>query len=186
MEWITTLGIAVGLAMDAFAVSVSCGLSIKRHALRNAINAGIAFGLFQAGMAYLGWLAGLFFREYIQAYNHWVAFGLLTLIGGKMIIEAFKQDGKPIVLTGIAMLITLSIATSIDALAAGLSFSTLNVDIILPVIIIGVTALIFSFGGVFLGRAVRHTMNLGKKFDMVGGIILIVIGLKILLEHTIA
>lgn len=184
MEWVTTLGIAVGLAMDAFAVSVSCGLSIKRHALKNAVNAGIAFGLFQAGMTYFGWLGGLFFRDYIQSYNHWVAFGLLTLIGGKMIIEAFRQDGKPIVLTGIAMLITLSVATSIDALAAGLSFSTLNTDIILPVIIIGITALIFSFGGVFLGRAVRNTINLGKRFDIIGGIILIVMGVKILLEHT--
>ncbi len=185
MEWITTIGIAIGLAMDAFAVSISCGLCIKRNILRNALNAGITFGIFQAGMTYLGWLAGFFFKDYIQAYNHWVAFGLLTFIGIRMIIEAFKEDGKPIVLTGIVMLMTLAVATSIDALAAGLSFSTLNTDIVFATIVIGVTALIFSFGGVFLGKAVGNTVNLGKRFDIVGGLILIIMGVKILLEHTI-
>lgn len=183
MEWITTIGIAVGLAMDAFAVSISCGLSIKRNVLRNAVNAGIAFGIFQAGMTYLGWLAGLFFRDYIQAYNHWVAFGLLTIIGIKMIFEAFKEDGKPIILTGIVMLMTLAVATSIDALAAGLSFSTLNTNIVPAIITIGITALIFSFGGVFLGKAVRNTVKLGRRFDVIGGIILIAMAVKILVEH---
>jgi len=185
MEWITTLGIAIGLAMDAFAVSISCGLSIKRNVLKNAVNAGITFGIFQAGMTYLGWLAGFFFRDYIQAYNHWVAFGLLLFIGVKMILEAFKEDGKPIVLTGIVMLMTLAVATSIDALAAGLSFSTLNTNIVFPTIVIGITALIFSFGGVFLGKAVRNTVKLGKSFDIFGGVILIIMGVKILLEHTL-
>ncbi len=183
MEWITIMGIAVGLAMDAFAVSVSCGLSIKRNVLKNAVNAGITFGVFQAGMTYLGWLAGLFFRNYIQAYNHWVAFGLLTFVGVRMISEAFKEDGKPIVLTGIVMLMTLAVATSIDALAAGLSFSTLNTNIVPAITAIGITALVFSFGGVFLGKAVRSTVKLGRRFDIIGGTILIVMGVKILWEH---
>lgn len=186
MENLTNIGIAVGLAMDAFAVSVSCGLSIKkRHVFKNAVYAGITFGIFQAGMAYLGWAAGLLFRDYIQAYNHWVAFALLVFIGGKMLKEAFSGYNEPIVLTGIITLITLAVATSIDALAAGLSFATLNKDIIIPTIIIGVTALTFSFGGVFLGSAVRNTAQLGKRVDILGGVILIGIGTKILVEHLL-
>ncbi|NLK72168.1 MAG: manganese efflux pump [Clostridiales bacterium] len=185
MGLITIFGIAIGLAMDAFAVSISCGFCIRRNVFRNAINAGITFGFFQAGMTYLGWAAGLLFRNAMQAYNHWIAFGLLTIIGIKMIIEAYKENGKPIVLTGMKMLITLAVATSIDALAAGLSFSTLNKDIILPMIIIGIIALLFSFGGVYLGKAVRSVGNFGRKIDMIGGVILIAMGIKILLEHTI-
>lgn len=186
MENLTNIGIAVGLAMDAFAVSVSCGLSIKkRHVLRNAAYAGITFGTFQAGMAYIGYAAGLLFRDYIQAYNHWVAFALLVFIGGKMLKEAFSGDSEPIVLTGMITLITLAVATSIDALAAGLSYATLNKNMITPTIIIGITALMFSFGGVFLGSAVRNTTKLGKRVDILGGVILIGIGTKILLEQLL-
>ena len=180
----TTLAMALGLAMDAFAVAVSCGLSVKEEEiLKNAIAAGVTFGIFQGGMAYIGWIVGFAFKHYIEPYNNWIAFLLLVIIGGKMIKESFDEDAAPIMLTGPITLITLAIATSIDALAAGMSYATLNKAIIIPMIIIALTACIFSFGGVYVGKLVRNTASLGRRVDIIGGIILVGIGFKILLEN---
>ncbi|NLL06297.1 MAG: manganese efflux pump [Clostridiaceae bacterium] len=176
---------ALGLAMDAFAVSISCGLSDAKNTSRNALNAGIAFGLFQGGMTALGWFAGLSFRNWIENIDHWVAFGLLGIIGAKMIWEAFDGEKECIALTSFKVLITLAIATSIDALAVGISFSALKVDILFPAIVIGLITFVLSYIGVFLGKMIGCNTKFKKYIDIFGGVILIGIGLKIMLEHVL-
>lgn len=184
IEIFTTLAMAIGLAMDTFAVSVSCGLSVKEdQALKNAMAAGVTFGIFQSGMTLIGWLIGSSIKNYLGPFNYWIAFLLLFFVGAKMIKESFEEESSPIILTGFITLMTLAIATSIDALAAGMSYATLHQDIMIPMIIIGVVALIFSFSGVYIGKFVRNTVSLGRKVDIIGGLILIGIGLKILLEN---
>lgn len=176
---------AIGLAMDAFAVSISCGLSGAKNTKRNALNAGIAFGIFQGGMTALGWFAGLSFRKWIENIGHWVAFGLLGIIGAKMIWEAFDSENECIALTSFKILITLAIATSIDALVVGISFSALKMDILFPVIMIGVVTFVLSYLGVYLGKIIGCNTKFKKYIDIFGGLILIGIGLKILLEHIL-
>ncbi|MFA5527876.1 MAG: manganese efflux pump MntP family protein [Peptostreptococcales bacterium] len=186
IENLTTLAMAIALAMDTFAVSVSCGLSVKEEqALKNAMAAGLTFGIFQSGMTIIGWLIGSSIKNYLEPFNHWIAFLLLFFIGGKMIKESFSEESCPIILTGPITLITLAIATSIDALAAGMSYATLHKDIMVPMSIIGIVAFIFSFSGVYIGKLVRNTVSLGRKVDIIGGFILIGIGLKILLESIL-
>lgn len=177
--------IALGLAMDAFAVSISCGLSDAKNTSRNALNAGIAFGLFQGGMTAAGWLAGCSFRAWIENIDHWVAFGLLGIIGAKMIWEAFDDENECIALTSLKVLITLAIATSIDALAVGISFSALQMEILLPALMIGVITFLLSYFGVYLGKMIGCNTKLKKYIDIFGGVILVGIGLKILLEHIL-
>ncbi len=176
---------ALGLAMDAFAVSISCGLSDAKNTSRNALNAGFAFGLFQGGMTALGWFAGLSFRAWIENVDHWVAFGLLGIIGAKMIWEAFDGENECIALTSFKVLITLAIATSIDALAVGISFSALKMDILFPALMIGIITFALSYFGVFLGKMIGCNTKFKKYIDIFGGVILISIGLKILLEHVL-
>ncbi len=175
--------IALGLAMDAFAVSVASGTTIKQLKTSQAVKIALAFGLFQALMPVVGWLGGLLFREYLAALDHWVAFLLLFFIGCKMIYEgALTGDEKikkdPL---NLYVLLLLSIATSIDALAVGLSLSLLRVDLVFPVIVIGVVTLFLSFIGVFIGNRMGHLFE--NKLELLGGLILIGIGLKILTEH---
>lgn len=185
MDLFSILVIAFGLAMDAFAVSVASGVTIKAMGLRQTVTIALSFGLFQGIMPILGWLAGIGFREYITAYDHWLVFFLLTAIGAKMIYESFQLEEDrcdEFCMTG-GRLFLLSVATSIDALAVGLSFSFLNVTILTPALIIGVVTFLLSYLGIILGRRVGHVFE--SKIEIAGGVILILIGLKILLEHTI-
>lgn len=182
MSLITIIFIAFGLAMDAFAVSISNGLNLKKFNINFAIKLGVFFGGFQALMPILGYLASLSIRDYIAKFDYWIAFILLTLIGSKMIYEAFvideNKDKKEL---SFYMLIILSIATSIDALAVGVSLTFLKVNIMAPAVIIGIITFFMSFLGVLIGSKFGKFFE--NKIEILGGIILIGIGLKILLEH---
>ncbi len=169
--------------MDSFTVSIASGFTIKRPTINNALRIAASFGSFQAMMPVIGWLAGLSIRYLISCVDHWIAFGLLSVIGGRMIFEAIKprSDETGIDLLNIYVLLVLSIATSIDALAVGLSLSCLNVPIVTPVITIGIITFLLSFFGVFLGN--RFGYFLGNRVGAIGGLILIGIGIKILIEH---
>ncbi len=183
MDIVTILFIAFGLAMDAFAVSIANGITAKHQRMNNALKLGLSFGSFQAFMPLMGWLAGLSLRDFISGVDHWIAFGLLSLIGCKMIYESRKIESgekEPHTLT-VLVLFMLSVATSIDALAVGVSFAFLRVSIATPVIVIGVVTFLLSFLGVFIGSKVGHFFE--SKIEVVGGLILIAIGVKILVEH---
>ncbi|MDK2915501.1 MAG: manganese efflux pump family protein [Euryarchaeota archaeon] len=185
MEFATTLLIAVGLAMDAFAVSISGGAAVGKDRFRWAVIAGALFGGFQAGMPVLGWLGGMGLASFVGTYGPWIAFLLLALIGGKMIVEAVRGDGESVRFeSGATVLLLLAVATSIDALAVGVSFAVLNTPIILPAITIGIVTFAFSAAGVLLGSAFGHIM--GRRAGIVGGVILVGIGLRILLEHLLS
>ena len=175
--------IALGLAMDAFAVSITSGFAIKYIKIKNALMIAIFFGLFQAIMPLIGWLAGYTLKDFISGIDHWIAFGLLSIIGLKMIYESFKleSDKERVDPLNISVLFVLSIATSIDALAIGISLSFLNISIALPSIIIGIITFLLSFMGVYIGNKLGHFFE--KKIEILGGIILIAIGIKILIEH---
>ncbi len=174
--------IAVGLSMDAFAVAVCKGLAMPKMSWKGAVIVGLYFGGFQGGMPFIGWLLGSRFREAITAYDHWIAFILLSLIGANMIKESMEKDVectdaclKP------RSMILLAVATSIDALAVGITFAFLRVDILTSVGLIGVTTFALSIVGVAVGH--RFGARYEKPATVAGGIVLILIGLKILLEH---
>lgn len=183
MDIIIIIFIAFGLAMDAFAVSITSGLTIKHLRINNALKIAIFFGSFQAIMPLIGWSAGFGFRDFISGVDHWVTFGLLSIVGCKMIYESSKMGSneKKIDPLNVYVLFILSIATSIDALAVGLSLSFLNVPIALPAIIIGVVAFLLSLVGVYIGNRIGHFFE--RKIEIIGGVILIGIGVKILIEH---
>lgn len=175
----------VGLAMDAFAVSVCKGLSMKKINYGHAFVIAVFFGGFQALMPFIGWALGTQFKDYIVSIDHWIAFVLLGIIGTKMLKEAFGEepaDGKPCH-KGLDLkeLLLLAIATSIDALAVGITFAFLNVNIFVAISIIGVVTFLISFGGVVVGNVFGHKYE--KRAQIAGGVILILIGVKILLEH---
>lgn len=178
--------IGVGLAMDAFAVSICKGLSMKKMNYRHAFVIALFFGGFQAIMPFIGWFVGSRFSAYIQTFDHWIAFVLLTLIGGKMIIDAVKEKEQEIIEIEEALdlkeLFLLAIATSIDALAVGVTFAFLEVAIIPAISIIGIITFVISFAGVMIGNLFGSRFK--NKAEIAGGIILILIGLKILLEHS--
>lgn len=175
--------IAIGLAMDAFAVSITSGITIQCLRLRHAFRIALFFGLFQAIMPVIGWLAGMSLRNYVERYDHWLAFGLLVFIGGKMIYEAVwvREIEKKCDPLNLVVLLGLAVATSIDALAVGVTFAFLKIKVFTPAVIIGVITFIISFSGVFIGNKVGG--RLGSKMEVFGGIILIGIGVKILLQH---
>jgi putative Mn2+ efflux pump MntP len=184
MSLLAILGIAVGLAMDAFAVSLGIGLKQCQVSPRTTLRLAWHFGLFQFFMPILGWLAGLTFARWITGIDHWIAFGLLAAIGGKMIYEALWGDEEKRAATDATRgfsLVVLSVATSIDALAVGLSLALLGVQIWYPAVIIGVVAFAFTAVGLHIGR--RFGALLGKRMEIVGGLILIGIGVRILVEH---
>ncbi len=183
MNLITIIGIAVGLSMDAFAVSVANGCIIKGLKIKNALLIAFSFGFFQFLMPVFGWAAGNTFKSYIQNFDHWIVFGLLGLIGGKMIYESLKanRNCKSKNCLHLPTLLLLSIATSIDALAAGVSFSLVNVNIILPVVMIGVITFILCLIGIYIGNNIGNFIE--DKLELAGGIILILIGVKVLIEH---
>ena len=177
--------IAVSLALDAFAVSVSSGISIPGFGPRQAVKMGLWFGTFQFLMPLLGWLLGSSVSQYIEAVDHWVAFGLLAVIGGKMAWESLRrgcgeEDEAPPDLSA-RRLCVLAIATSIDALAVGVSFAFLSVNIGAAVSFIGVITFALSMVGVKVGSLFGAKYK--SKAELAGGIILILMGLKILLEH---
>lgn len=175
--------IALGLAMDAFAVSITSGLTIQHLRIRHAVRIAFFFGAFQAVMPVAGWAAGLGIRNAITQIDHWIAFGLLSLIGGKMIYESLRMNPieKRVDPLKISILLILSLATSIDALIVGVTFAILNVSIIRPIIIIGTITFVLSFVGVLVGDRLGHFFE--KKIEIVGGLVLIGIGVKILIEH---
>jgi putative Mn2+ efflux pump MntP len=185
LDLLTIVLMAIGLAMDAFAVSISCGLSDAKNTWRNALKAGTAFGLFQGGMTVGGWLAGCSFRVWIENIDHWVAFALLGIIGAKMVWEALSGENECIALTSFKVLITLAVATSLDALAVGISLSALKTDIVFPVLMITVITFALSYFGVFLGKMIGCNTKFKKYIDIFGGLVLIGIGFKILFEHIL-
>lgn len=183
MEFITVILIAIGLAMDAVAVSVSSGAVIQDLKIKNALKIALFFGLFQTIMPIIGWFAGSSMRGFITGIDHFIAFGLLFLIGIKMIGESFKtpEERKGQDPLNNYTLFILAIATSIDALAVGITFGFLQLSLLISVIIIGAITFILSFVAVYVGR--RFGGFFGKKVEIVGGLILIGIGVKILIEH---
>ena len=186
MGFIELFLIGVGLAMDAFAVSICKGLNMRKMNYRQATVIALFFGGFQAFMPFLGWSLGRHFEHYIVSIDHWIAFILLAIIGGNMIKEALGDEedvecGDCHDKLDLKELLMLAIATSIDALAVGITFAFLRVNIVPAITIIGVTTFIISFAGVHIGH--HFGSKYEKKAELAGGIILICIGLKILLEH---
>jgi putative Mn2+ efflux pump MntP len=185
MNLLSIFIIAIGLAMDAFAVSIVSGVTIQRMHIRHALRIALFFGGFQALMPLLGWLCGNWATKYVQEFDHWVAFALLSVIGGKMIHESFQmkdEDSQKDPLN-LYILFALAVATSIDAFAVGLTFSFLKGSILTPVLIIGLVTFGLSFLGTYIGNRFGHIFE--NKIEIAGGLILIGMGLKILIEHLI-
>ena len=182
MSFLTILSLAVALSMDAFSVSICKGLTTKIFSLKTAFLCGIWFGFFQALMPLIGYFLGEQFESLITNIDHWIAFGLLFLIGANMIYEAFKdEENENSNKNDAKTMFLLAIATSIDALAVGVTFAFLQVNIWTSILIIGVTTFIFSFAGVAIGNFFGSKYS--KPASIIGGLILILIGTKILLEH---
>jgi len=187
MGWFSLLAVALALAMDAFAVAIVAGLTLspltKRHVFRLAFH----FGLFQALMPLIGWTAGTAVYRYIADVDHWVAFGLLSFVGGRMIFASFQSDEEaragrdP---TSGWDLVILSVATSIDALAVGLSLAMLGLRILIPALVIGIVAGVITVLGMVLGRKIGTLW--GRRVEAAGGVVLIAIGVRILLQHIMA
>jgi len=175
----------LSLAMDCFAVSIAGGTLVKKPQLKNALKIGAFFGIFQAVMPLIGWGVSYSFKTLIADFDHWVAFGLLSAIGIKMIVESFKKDedkkNKDILNNHI--LILLAFATSIDALVVGLSLSILKISLLYSVMIIGFFAFALSVMGYFIGNKAGSFLK--NKVEIIGGVIIIGIGIKILLEHLL-
>ena len=185
MSLTALLALAVALAMDAFAVALVTGLSLRPLRASQLARMALAFGLFQAGMPVIGWFAGKVVYRYISAVDHWIAFGLLVFVGGKMVYEAIRGDddqkgkaGDPT--RGMALFI-LAIATSIDALAVGLSLSMIGQPIAFAALVIGLVCAGFTATGMLLGRRIGAWW--GPRVEVFGGLILVGIGVKILVEH---
>ena len=183
MDLLTVFFIAWGLSMDAMAVALASGCAAREIPWRPALRMAFFFGFFQMLMPVAGWLAGLGFKNVIARVDHWLAFLLLLFIGVKMIREARRpRDCRPRDNPqSLPVLLGLAVATSIDALAVGLSFSLLAVEIITPVLIIGLVTFLLSFLGVLAGH--KFGTLIARKVEIIGGMVLIAIGLKILLEH---
>jgi manganese efflux pump family protein len=184
LDVVTILLIAVGLAMDAFAVSIAKGIAVNRNRRRTALLLGLFFGGFQMLMPALGWIVGLSFKEIIMGVDHWIAFVLLAIIGSKMIYDSTKKENETKNETlRLHSILILAIATSIDALMVGLSFAFLNTSILEPVLMIGLITFMLSVTGFFFGCGLGHVF--GNKIKIIGGLILIAIGLRILIEHLL-
>ncbi|MBQ6169359.1 manganese efflux pump MntP family protein [Ruminococcus sp.] len=175
--------ISVGLAMDAFSVSVCKGLSMKKLDLKGGVITALFFGAFQAFMPVIGYFLGSRFADFISSFSHWVSFGLLAVIGGKMMIEAIKggdDESENEYRLNIKELFVLAVATSIDALAVGIVFAAEKTPVITSVTIIGAVTFLLSLAGVYIGH--RFGSKYEKKAELAGGAILIIIGVKLLLE----
>lgn len=183
----TLLLMGVGLSMDAFAVSICKGLSMRKVNKKQCLVIGLFFGGFQALMPFIGWVLGSQFEQYITSIDHWIAFILLGFIGGKMVMEAIREKDEAVEVgkmdppLDLKEMFILAIATSIDALAVGITFAFLQVPIVEAISIIGITTFVISVIGVYVGNFFGNRYK--KKAELAGGMILILIGLKILLEH---
>ena len=185
MKILEILLISIGLAMDAFAVSICKGLSMKRKNLKKAIIIGGYFGFFQMIMPIIGYLLGYSFSGLVENIDHWIAFGLLCFIGGKMIIEAFGEEESADDKTDFKTMLGLAVATSIDALAIGITYAFLDPEnSMIAFIIIGIVTFILSVLGVKIGNKFGDEFE--SKAEFIGGIILVGIGIKILLEHLLS
>lgn len=176
--------LSVGLAMDAFSVSICKGLNMKKLSLKNGAVIALFFGIFQAGMPLIGYFLGSRFAKFIASFSHWVAFILLAVIGGKMVFEAVRgsddEDESGEFSLKIGELFVLAVATSIDALAVGIVFVAAEVNLVLSVSMIGIITFLISFAGVIIGH--KFGSRFEKKAEIAGGVILILIGLKLLLD----
>lgn len=183
MDLLTVVLLAVGLSFDSFAVSVSSGLILKKIEFLPATRIAFSLAFFQAAMPVIGWLVGLSIKDYIREFDHWIAFVMLLLIGLKMIWESFHQKEKPADFNplNIYVLVTLSIATSIDALIVGVGFGFSEVRILEAIVIIGTVTFIISMLGILFGKKAGN--RFGKRMEVAGGMILIGIGVKILVTH---
>lgn len=191
MHIFTTLGIAVALAMDAFAVAIATGVSLKQVSMRQTFRLSWHFGLFQAMMPVIGYALGASIEQYVAAYAHWVAFTMLALVGGNMLKEAILTDNNQEQATPVKdatkgmTMVMLSVATSIDALAVGLSLSMLQVSIAWPAVIIGIVAGLFTIFGLHLGKRVARLTWLSTWAEITGGLVLFAIGFNILRENDV-
>jgi manganese efflux pump family protein len=186
MSFFTILLTAVGLSMDAVAVSVSSGMAPVEHRHRAALKMALWFGVFQALMPAAGFFLGVAMKDWVAAIDHWIAFGLLSIIGGKMIRESFAAgDGGEQRRDRFSprQLALLALATSIDALAVGISFSLLEISLAQRVAVIGITTFVLCYPAVLLGRRLGELFS--KRAELAGGLVLVGIGVKILLEHTL-
>lgn len=183
--------IAVGLSMDAFAVSICKGLSMRKLQFKNALIVGLYFGIFQGGMPLLGYFLGVQFQDKITSFDHWIAFVLLGIIGFKMIKESLEKEPEQELATddiseelSFKNMTILAIATSIDALAVGVTFAFLNVDILPAVSFIGIVTFVLSMVGVKIGNIFGTKYK--SKAELAGGLILVLMGIKILVEHLVS
>lgn len=183
MDYVTLMVIAVGLAMDCFAVSLGVGTTNFVDSLRSRLRLAFHFGVFQGGMTLLGWLVGNTVVQLIAAFDHWVAFALLVWVGGRMIREGLDPECKPCREDPSRgrTLVVLSVATSLDALAVGLSLAMIRAQIFFSSLMIGLMSLLLSQVGIYAGR--RLSVRFGKRMEIVGGCVLIFIGLRIVLTH---
>ena len=187
MPFATLLAIAAALAMDAFAVALAAGICLRQARAGQVLRMAGAFGFFQAIMPVAGWLLGLTVRSFVEAYAGWAAFGLLSLVGGKMVYEGFRGGGaedhcEPKDPTKGLQLVILAVATSIDALAVGLSFSVLGEPIWFPALVIGVVCFVITVVGVKVGCMVQHVTVVSRYAEVLGGLTLVGIGFKIALS----
>jgi len=185
MDWITTVAIAVGLAMDAFSVAIGAGVVIGKATFGHYFRLSSAFGFFQFMMPIVGYFGGVFAESFIGGYDHWIAMALLTYIGVRMIRESYsaERNGSGADPSRGWTLLILSVATSIDALAVGISIGVLRGSIVLPSIVIGIVCALFSAVGIGIGKVAGSL--LGRRVERLGGLILIAIGIKTVLEHVL-
>ena len=186
MDLLTILILVVGLSMDSFAVSIGCGLAEQKISFRHAARISFSFAFFQGILPVAGWFMGIEIKAYVEVVDHWIAFLLLLFLGGKMIMESLKKgDSEDVIdIYSLKRIITLSIATSIDALVVGFSYALASTrNIFSGALIIGAVTFFFAMLGIRIGKDVGS--SLGPKVELLGGIILIGIGLKILLQHTL-
>lgn len=189
MGLLAVIGISLGLSLDAFTVALTNSTVIKDLHIRHGFRMALFFGVFQFLMPIIGWAAGMTFNDLIKNFDHWIAFSLLAFVGGRMIwngvprknAESFCSDDEKKDCRDLSTLFILSIATSIDALAVGLSFAMIRVNIITPSVIIGTITFSLSMVGYFIGKRIGNKVKI--ELDIVGGLILIGIGVKIVIEH---
>jgi putative Mn2+ efflux pump MntP len=185
-EIVTIFLIAVGLAMDAFSISVASGGVYRHLHLRHGLRMAAFFGLFQAVMPILGFLVGKGLESEIKEYDHWIAFGLLSIIGGKMLVEAFKireVESRPNDPTNLGVVFTLGVATSIDALAVGVTLSLITEHVYTAAVAIGIITFLISWIGWWIGQKIGTFFE--NKLEIVAGLVIIAIGVKILIEHLL-
>ncbi|MDP4210314.1 MAG: manganese efflux pump MntP family protein [Bacteroidota bacterium] len=187
MEIITLIFIAIGLSVDSFAVSVSSGLMMCEITFRKATRIAFSLAFFQALMPLIGWFIGKRIEHLVESFDHWLAFGLLTLIGGKMVYESFANgddEKKNINPLDPKVLLGMSLATSIDALIVGVSFAFISINLYITTFVIGFVTFVVSMLGIYFGK--KTGLRFGKKMEILGGVILFLIGVKILFEHLLA